>query len=222
LIDKDGALLARNVMIPSVVAGSVAYGFSLAVYASSANVTPFLLVHKSSITLLSVISLIAGFFLFARAGESGLKSKIRAVRIFAVVYTLYYLYQLLLWVIPVPVWIFLSGFNLFLLNFIPIPLVAHLVKGHKGRNLPPGTRGKIESFYEANGLSRREREIADLIVAGKSNEEIEEELFISIFTVKKHVSNIFMKLDVKSRSQLSHSVYSAALEEHSDGGERGD
>ena len=50
-------------------------------------------------------------------------------------------------------------------------------------------------------LSKREMEVLQLIALGKSNLEIAEELYISIHTVKSHVSNLFQKLDVKRRTQ---------------------
>jgi DNA-binding CsgD family transcriptional regulator len=56
------------------------------------------------------------------------------------------------------------------------------------------------------GLSPREAEIVDLVMRGHSNHEIEKRLFISLETVKKHVSNIYRKLDVKNRVQLSNLV----------------
>lgn len=51
------------------------------------------------------------------------------------------------------------------------------------------------------GLSKRETEILEQINLGKSNQEIADELFISVSTVKSHVSNLFSKLDVKNRVQ---------------------
>jgi len=51
------------------------------------------------------------------------------------------------------------------------------------------------------GLSKREAEILAQINLGKSNQEIADELFISLSTVKSHVSNIYSKLDVKNRVQ---------------------
>lgn len=50
-------------------------------------------------------------------------------------------------------------------------------------------------------LSNTELKILKLISGGKSNQEIADEIFISIHTVKKHVSNIFKKLHLKSRSE---------------------
>ncbi|WP_020531855.1 response regulator transcription factor [Flexithrix dorotheae] len=51
------------------------------------------------------------------------------------------------------------------------------------------------------GISKREFEVLELISAGYSNQEIAEKLFISLSTVKTHSSNLFLKLDVKRRTQ---------------------
>ncbi len=48
-------------------------------------------------------------------------------------------------------------------------------------------------------LTRREDEILKMLVKGKSNAMIAEELFVGPATVKTHVSNILMKLEVKDR-----------------------
>lgn len=50
-------------------------------------------------------------------------------------------------------------------------------------------------------LSERELEVLRLIAAGASNEEIAGQLVIAISTVKRHVSNIFGKLEVSNRTQ---------------------
>ncbi len=51
-------------------------------------------------------------------------------------------------------------------------------------------------------LTEREKEVLQLILAGKSNKEISEVLFITESTVKTHVRNIFSKYDVGSRAEL--------------------
>ncbi len=56
--------------------------------------------------------------------------------------------------------------------------------------------------YGAFDLSKRESEIISLISKGFSNDEIATKLTISISTVKRHIYNIFKKLDVSSRTQL--------------------
>jgi len=50
-------------------------------------------------------------------------------------------------------------------------------------------------------LTEREREALNLIAQGRSNADIARELFISIKTVRNHVSNIFSKLQVADRAQ---------------------
>jgi LuxR family maltose regulon positive regulatory protein len=50
-------------------------------------------------------------------------------------------------------------------------------------------------------LTSREMEVLKLIEAGQSNQEIAEQLVISMPTVKRHISNIYAKLGVKSRTQ---------------------
>lgn len=55
-------------------------------------------------------------------------------------------------------------------------------------------------------LTNREHEILLLIAAGMSNQEIADELFITLKTVKTHVSNILAKLDVEDRTQAA--IYS--------------
>lgn len=50
-------------------------------------------------------------------------------------------------------------------------------------------------------LSERELEVLRLICAGKSNQEIADELFIALDTVKRHANNIYGKLSVQRRAQ---------------------
>lgn len=51
-------------------------------------------------------------------------------------------------------------------------------------------------------LSRQEQNIQKLIVEGKTNKEIANELYISISTVKTHITNIYQKLKVANRQEL--------------------
>jgi DNA-binding CsgD family transcriptional regulator len=64
------------------------------------------------------------------------------------------------------------------------------------------TETAMENFIDKQGLSEREKEILRLVLKGKSNKEIEKELFIAIGTVKNHIYNIYQKLDVQNRTQL--------------------
>lgn len=66
----------------------------------------------------------------------------------------------------------------------------------------PRTLSQIDSFRTQYELTEREAEILQLILIGKSNQEISEALFITVGTVKAHVHSIFSKLDISRRSQL--------------------
>jgi LuxR family maltose regulon positive regulatory protein len=53
----------------------------------------------------------------------------------------------------------------------------------------------------AEPLTTREVEVLKLINAGRSNQDIAGQLVISLPTVKRHISNIYNKLGVESRTQ---------------------
>jgi DNA-binding NarL/FixJ family response regulator len=50
-------------------------------------------------------------------------------------------------------------------------------------------------------LTEREEEVLSLVARGKSNQEIAKQLFVSLKTVRNHVSNILLKLQVADRAQ---------------------
>lgn len=54
---------------------------------------------------------------------------------------------------------------------------------------------------ERFGISKREYEVLELIAQGMSNQEIAEKLFVSLPTVKSHSSNLFLKLNVRRRTE---------------------
>jgi DNA-binding NarL/FixJ family response regulator len=65
-------------------------------------------------------------------------------------------------------------------------------------------------------LSAREREVLDLVAHGARNRQIAQALFISEFTVKRHVQNILKKLGLPSR-RAAASVYTEAFSSAADG-----
>ena len=60
-----------------------------------------------------------------------------------------------------------------------------------------------EEFRLFEELTSREKEVLLLIAQGKSNQEIADECFITLKTVKTHVSNILSKLQVEDRTQAT-------------------
>jgi DNA-binding NarL/FixJ family response regulator len=57
------------------------------------------------------------------------------------------------------------------------------------------------------GLTARELEVLRLIASGRTNAAIARELFVSVKTVDRHVSNIFDKLDVPTRAAATAFAY---------------
>lgn len=60
-------------------------------------------------------------------------------------------------------------------------------------------------------LSKRELEVLDLLAVGYSNQEIAATLFVSLSTVKTHVSGILEKMDVKRRIQAIEKAKAVGL-----------
>lgn len=61
----------------------------------------------------------------------------------------------------------------------------------------------LQEYLLHDDLTNRETEILQLIAQGLSNQEIADECFITLKTVKTHVSNILSKLDVSDRTQAT-------------------
>jgi DNA-binding CsgD family transcriptional regulator len=111
-------------------------------------------------------------------------------------------------VLPQPVHLVISATALLWLNCVPI---IWLRRGfrlyHQTSTKEEGTA--ISALAQKHGITQREQEVMELIVQGKSNKEIEEQLFISFSTVKNHAYNLYRKLDVSSRAQLIYLVMTA-------------
>lgn len=68
---------------------------------------------------------------------------------------------------------------------------------------PPSQGEELPWWYVNDPLSDRELEVLGHVATGLSNKEIANKLFLSPGTVKRHMSNIFQKLDVHSRTQAT-------------------
>lgn len=58
-----------------------------------------------------------------------------------------------------------------------------------------------ETELQQRNISKRELEVLTLMSKGLSNQEIAEQLFVSLNTIKTHSANLFEKLEVKRRTQ---------------------
>ncbi|MEA2269184.1 MAG: hypothetical protein QOC64_1794 [Solirubrobacteraceae bacterium] len=58
-------------------------------------------------------------------------------------------------------------------------------------------------LLEAAGLRPRQMEVARMAAGGSSNAEIAQALMISPETVKRHLSTVYAKMDIRSRTELA-------------------
>jgi ATP/maltotriose-dependent transcriptional regulator MalT len=66
----------------------------------------------------------------------------------------------------------------------------------------------------AEPLTRREIEVLELIAAGLANRDIAQKLVVALPTVKKHLRNIYEKLDVNNRSRAIIRAHELGLLKH--------
>jgi DNA-binding NarL/FixJ family response regulator len=115
----------------------------------------------------------------------------------------------------------------FLLKDTPPPEILRairLVAGGEAMLSPAVTRRLIEHVADdglgarrtracalLDGLTDREREVALAIGQGKSNAEIAGELYMSVATVKAHVSRLLQKLELDNRVQIALLAHDAGL-----------
>jgi DNA-binding CsgD family transcriptional regulator len=74
----------------------------------------------------------------------------------------------------------------------------------------PANGVNMEQIFARYNISNREQEIIRLISRGRTNREIADMLYVSLQTVKQHTYNIYRKLKVKNRVQLSNFIRNAA------------
>ncbi len=85
------------------------------------------------------------------------------------------------------------------------PLAAEAARevARLGESVTARLGSRAEADADAGGLTRREREVVRLLVVGRTNREIAQELFLSTRTVDMHVRNILRKLDCRSRVEAA-------------------
>jgi DNA-binding NarL/FixJ family response regulator len=74
-----------------------------------------------------------------------------------------------------------------------------------------GAAISAQAVQRLGELTEREREVAVAVGHGSSNAEVAAELFMSVATVKAHVSRLLMKLDLDNRVQIALLVHDAGL-----------
>jgi DNA-binding NarL/FixJ family response regulator len=81
------------------------------------------------------------------------------------------------------------------------PTVTRRLIGHVADS--EGSDRQRHARQQLDRLTEREREVAVAIALGKSNAEIGRELYMSVATVKAHVSHVLEKLELNNRVQIA-------------------
>ncbi|MER6911937.1 response regulator transcription factor [Streptomyces sp. NPDC000594] len=87
-------------------------------------------------------------------------------------------------------------------------LMSHVADGARARS---GDPRRAAALARLESLAEREREVAVAVGRGSSNAEISATLYLSLPTVKTHVSRILAKLDLNNRVQIALLVHDAGL-----------
>jgi DNA-binding NarL/FixJ family response regulator len=96
-----------------------------------------------------------------------------------------------------------AGAKAFLLKDAPRNEILSTIREvHGGATVvPPAVAAKLAGRVSGAELTERELVVLRAVATGQSNKEIGRALFISEATVKAHLKNIFVKLDVLSRTE---------------------
>jgi len=94
-------------------------------------------------------------------------------------------------------------FMYFLINLPPLfYLKEYLSKHFRQSVFGQAENLNFKDVFDEYGLTNREQEISALMIEGRSNKEIADELYISIKTVRNHIYNIFQKFRVNNRTKF--------------------
>lgn len=108
-----------------------------------------------------------------------------------------------------------AGAMAYLVKDTPAEEIVQTIRGvaRGQRYVPPRIAERLAERLAMPELSDRERQVLNLLVAGRSNKELAEELSISLGTVKYHLNNILLKLDAADRTQAVVSALRKGLAE---------
>jgi DNA-binding CsgD family transcriptional regulator len=105
----------------------------------------------------------------------------------------------------------------FVINGMPVLYLKRIMEMYHGTLEIIQEKGvSLEKICKKYKISKREQEIILLICEGKSNKEIEDDLFISLQTVKDHIYRIYQKTGAKNRVQLTNLFRHASKNSHPD------
>jgi DNA-binding CsgD family transcriptional regulator len=135
--------------------------------------------------------------------ESNIKRS-KTIRSFGYFYLVLYTFFFISGYFPVSPQIFIILATKVLFNLFPVFWIkAFLLKSENAVSLTVN-QVEMDEVKRKYGITQRESEITKLLLQGKSNKEIADQLCIAHHTVKNHIYRLYQKLDVNKRYQLVH------------------
>ncbi len=158
------------------------------------------------IEILTLIIVFSNYFIFSNYLKD--KYKVRFIKLFASVNLFFYIISVIFLMLGENDMTFIAGYTMvyFFKDIIPLLLLGKYLSKNYVHPINMVSKNTKELFTEHYMISKRETEIIDEIIQGRTNKEISERLFISLQTVKDHIHNIFLKTEVKNRVQLTNLI----------------
>lgn len=154
-----------------------------------------------------VILLGATFYLLIKARKVMNNDRRQAILIIGLMYFLILVFYIVIFIRLInPTLSFFLVLH-FSYNIPPLVYMGMYLKKYQAHvSLPISKEANLDHFFEKYNITPREREVIMLLLKGKKTKDIEKELFISYHTAKNHIHNIFQKLSVQNRLQLTHLI----------------
>lgn len=218
LIQRPVNRLFWHLFIASLVVFVFSYGIGAALFFIDNNYEWMLSTQSVLRVWKMAVPLAAMIFLFRYGLGLQDSARKKMTSIFIIFYGLGFI--LLYAAIKIPVSKIVGGFLqifvLFLFGIFPIFwLIRYFQSGAILSEISVASKNVLDGIEKKYDLSRREREVMDLILKGQSNKEIMRVLFLSHGTVRNHTSNLYQKLGVNSRLKLIQFILNLGKNNHS-------
>jgi len=189
----------KNLIYALVVVVSLVSIIGVSLFFSNRNVR---IVSASEYVYFLAIIFISTFLVFDQRISSKITDR-KVIKAFGLFYSILCIPFILHLRFPLPQSLYIYVGSQFILIIFPLFWFnKYYLKNHTLGISYFQDKAALNRIYDEKNITKREQEIIELILQGKSNREIEKEIFISIYTVKNHIQNIYSKLGVRSRTKL--------------------
>ncbi len=183
------------------------------------SLSPLLQIYRKTLRFIGIpciVVAIGQLFFYSRnlKPENMKRMALRLGWIYLILYIPFYTLPYLLQgshILPVGYPLFHFTMHLWPIFFIKNFLKHFFVE----ESIRPENEASFAAIFTKNNISPREQEIIRMALKGKSYKDIERELFISIRTVRNHMSSIYRKLKVENRFQMINLFRNTSLAEES-------